>query len=343
MENKVLSIIVPSYNMEKYLDKCIQSIIIPSISLLDVLIINDGSKDSTADIAKGYADKYPSSIRVINKENGNYGSCINEGLRRAVGKYVKVLDADDSFNTNELELLVKHLYNDNRYDLVVSNYCIVDENDNISKEISFEWPIVFKTIPYKDVEESLCKSNFQMHAVTYLTENLKKIGYKQLQGISYTDQQWMFMPMSVVQNVCFSNLTVYRYLIGRSGQTVESDAYARNYKAIKLITEKMIEDYLSLPEKSKYHNYRLIRQLEFLYYICLIRRDDAETNDELSKFDNNLRQILPEFYSILSNTRLFKMPIFYIRQWRKGRHKRNNIVLSSIRILLKLRKIARKR
>ena len=103
--DKILTIIIPTYNMSEYLDTCLKSLIIKS-NLLEVLIINDGSKDNSLDIAKKYEKKYPHIFRTIDKPNGNYGSCVNRGLKEATGKYVKVLDADDKFNTESLTNLI---------------------------------------------------------------------------------------------------------------------------------------------------------------------------------------------------------------------------------------------
>ena len=109
--NKILTIIIPTYNMEKYLRRCLDSLIIDEEEMkqLEVLVINDGSKDSSSQIAHEYQDKYPDTFRVIDKENGNYGSCINRGLKEATRKYVKVLDADDSFDTKNFAKLLNVL------------------------------------------------------------------------------------------------------------------------------------------------------------------------------------------------------------------------------------------
>ena len=93
---KLLTIIIPTYNMEKYLNQCLDSLLTEKAQgLLDILVVIDGSKDRSSEIAHGYADKYPETVRVIDKENGNYGSCINRGILEGRGKYVKILDADD--------------------------------------------------------------------------------------------------------------------------------------------------------------------------------------------------------------------------------------------------------
>ena len=112
--SKILSIIIPTYNMEAYLHKCLNSLIVSNNELLkqlEVLVINDGSKDSSSAIAHEYELKYPQSFRVIDKENGNYGSCVNIGLKDASGKYVKILDSDDYFEKDSLSVFIKLLTN----------------------------------------------------------------------------------------------------------------------------------------------------------------------------------------------------------------------------------------
>lgn len=102
--NKLLTLIVPTYNMEQYLERCLSSLIIDKkqMSLLQVLVINDGSKDRSSEIAHSFEKKYPNSFTVIDKENGNYGSCFNCGIELAIGKYVRLLDSDDWLNTDGL-------------------------------------------------------------------------------------------------------------------------------------------------------------------------------------------------------------------------------------------------
>ena len=103
---KVLTIVIPAYNMEKFLPYCLDSLLIgQGTEDVEVLVVNDGSADRTSAIAHGYEERYPEVFRVIDKENGNYGSCVNRGLKEATGKYVKILDADDSFEDGAFALL----------------------------------------------------------------------------------------------------------------------------------------------------------------------------------------------------------------------------------------------
>lgn len=108
--NKILSIVIPTYNMEKLLEQCLSSLVVKEhLDFLEVLVINDGSKDKSSQIAHHFEDKYPQTFRVVDKDNGNYGSCVNRGLKEATGKYIKILDADDSFETSVLDCYLAYL------------------------------------------------------------------------------------------------------------------------------------------------------------------------------------------------------------------------------------------
>ena len=127
--NKILSVIIPTYNMEALLDKCLSSLILESAEkrqLLDVIVVNDGSKDKSSEIAHKYAGNYPEVFSVIDKENGNYGSCINAALPHVKGKYVRILDADDSYDSTNLIEFINILENIT-VDMVLSNFVVVDQ------------------------------------------------------------------------------------------------------------------------------------------------------------------------------------------------------------------------
>lgn len=109
---KLLTLVIPTYNMEKYLTKCLESVTAPCIPpTLEVIVVNDGSKDRSLDIMKAFQQKRPDIIRIIDKENGHYGSCINAGLQMAKGKYFSPLDADDWMDTEVLSKLLNVLKN----------------------------------------------------------------------------------------------------------------------------------------------------------------------------------------------------------------------------------------
>ena len=95
--NKLLSIIIPVYKVEPYINKCLDSLIVaPEImEKMDVLIINDGTPDRSAEMSREYVKRFPGAFRQIDKENGGHGSVWNLGIKEAYGKYIKFLDSDD--------------------------------------------------------------------------------------------------------------------------------------------------------------------------------------------------------------------------------------------------------
>ncbi len=141
---KLLSIIIPIYKVEQYIDQCLQSILISDKDLrekIEVIAVNDGTPDRSADMAKEYALRYPSIFTVIDKENGGHGSAFNEGLKHVTGKYLKFIDSDDWFDTVALERLMNFLESSD-VDLVLNpfNYFLVE-----SKEYKL---IPIKNMPY---------------------------------------------------------------------------------------------------------------------------------------------------------------------------------------------------
>lgn len=334
---KVLSILIPSYNMEKYLDKCLSSLDIKDKEKLEVIAVNDGSKDKTLEIARKYAERYPDTYKVIDKENGNYGSCINAGLKAAQGKYVKVLDADDYFSKEGFGKYLKELENTDS-DLIITNYQIVNEDGEVTKKWEPKGLGARETLKWEDVSKNLHESDFQMHAVTYRKDILTKLNYVQQEGIPYTDQQWMFLPMTEVKKITYIDEYVYNYLVGRTGQTVSTDAYVKNISALKRVASQMMKDKTTFNLEDPYFEQRMQFILRDIYYVYLIKMDDRSRIEELRELDNNIKECSPELWTSLEQIQLYGLPVHFIRIWRKSHRKNTPAVIGLIRGLLKLRK-----
>ena len=102
---KVLSVGIPCYNSMAYMDKAIESALVCKEDV-EIIIVNDGSKDETDRIGKEYAFKYPESVKYVAQENGGHGEAVNTGLKNATGLYYKVLDSDDWFDADSLKKVV---------------------------------------------------------------------------------------------------------------------------------------------------------------------------------------------------------------------------------------------
>ena len=107
--DKILTISIAAYNVEKFLFETLSSLKCKNLDKLEVIIVNDGSKDGTVDVANSFIESYPNTFKIINKENGGYGSTINKGIEFATGKYFKQLDGDDKFDTENLDKFIEEL------------------------------------------------------------------------------------------------------------------------------------------------------------------------------------------------------------------------------------------
>lgn len=105
---KLLSIAIPCYNSQSYMRKCVESLL-PGGDDVEIIIVNDGSKDETALIAEEYAERYPGIVKTIHQENGGHGEAVNAGLRHATGLYFKVVDSDDWVELNAYQTILENL------------------------------------------------------------------------------------------------------------------------------------------------------------------------------------------------------------------------------------------
>lgn len=322
--NKILSVIIPTYNMEKYLRHCLDSLIIDEEGMkqLEVLVVNDGSKDSSSQIAHEYQNKYPDTFRVIDKENGNYGSCINRGLKEATGKYVKVLDADDSYNN---DIFAHYMFELSKtdVDLILNDVATVNSNDTIFKKSVFDLT-PGRIYSFEDLSMSIYKG-ICMHAIAYRTNIFKEMKYLQTEGISYTDQQWIYMPVVNVKSVLYLNGCLYRYLIGREGQTVSAEAVKRQLEHKVIVANSMLEFYESQQSLSPCISKYLLTKVEFcyneLYRICL-NSDDKKLLQKVIEIDDFIRANSKTIYDLLQNSTMSPLfPYHFIRSWRKDKQK----------------------
>ena len=140
---KVLTVLVPTYNVEKYLRRCLDSLLLPEVlEEIEVLVVNDGSKDGSADIARAYEKKYPQTVVFVDKENGGHGSTINVGIEKAQGTYFKVLDSDDWVNEQAyrqvLDTLRRFVYGKDTLDMLITNFVYEKQGARHKKVMSYK-------------------------------------------------------------------------------------------------------------------------------------------------------------------------------------------------------------
>lgn len=220
----VLSIIVPVYNMGKYLSQCLSSVILSSYrGKYEVLVINDGSTDDSLKIAKEFEQDYPDIFVVINKKNGGYGSCFNIGLEKASGKYIKMLDSDDFFDCSVFSCYLNLLQH--RDEDIIINDCIkFDDKKNIP--IGLYINNQEAEGPLKSLDTELLNTLFT-HNFTFKNKTLQ--GCHCPEKIFYTDNIIYLYGISGAKSFYNSKLPIYYYRINRNGQSTDKNIIKQRY------------------------------------------------------------------------------------------------------------------
>lgn len=327
---KILTIVVPTYNMENYLHHCLDSLIVPQEEMekLEVLVINDGSKDSSSTIAHEYQDKYPDTFRVIDKENGNYGSCVNRGLKEAKGKYIKILDADDSFNKDALKKYIDKTQ-ETDVDLILNDYVKIDIKCKVLSHSKLPFQ-ADKTYAFSDLVRMM--NNMEMHWVSYKTDQIRSIHYKQTDGIPYTDQEWIFEPMLTVKTFVYTGLPLYKYLLGREGQSMDTETKNKYIGQLCQMIFSLIKKYEAKGNNPNiYREYLESRLKNNIFYLYFENAFEKTVSSELCLFDHEIQHNHPAIEKLINQVTYCKLK--FIKIWRKHHYQMPNY----IRMIKKLR------
>lgn len=298
----LLSIIIPMYNGEIFIDNCLHSILNEQtletgiLNLIEIIIINDGSKDQCSIKAKKWASEWNHKfhkvfIKVIDKENGQYGSVINLGLTLAKGKYTKVLDVDDIFNTKnfiEIIQIIASLRID--IDVIITDFIFDKVIRN--KQIVYKWDKYFE--PYKILKMSELKypnSIITMHSIIYRTEFLRSIDYRQIEGIYYSDSQYAVIPFSQAKLLYYINIPLYRYYIGRNEQSINIRTMVKNREDQKKVMNIILDELFTLDLTS-------IKQKKYAWKIA---KNMLEWQILIISYDNNIKNRREAIYNTLQN------------------------------------------
>ena len=238
--------------MEALLGRCLDSFVIEKeyMETLEVIVVNDGSKDKSSKIAHEYAEKFPSTFIVIDKINGNYGSCINAALKVANGKYFRICDADDNYDKCNLKEYIDFL-KESKTDLVFSPYKVLTMDSDIIKYTTCPETIIGNTYSINDFcfNDRGCSEMLRMHCMATKTSILINHQYQQTEGISYTDTQFVFYSILYADNLSFFGNVIYSYYLGRDGQTASKSSVIRSHMHLYQNAERLIEEYISYKEK----------------------------------------------------------------------------------------------
>ncbi|MGN1407832.1 glycosyltransferase family 2 protein [Lactobacillus sp.] len=294
--SKVLSISVAAYNAADCLDKCIASLTNNAVlDKLEIIIVNDGSKDNTAELGRKYQAQFPDSVVFIDKENGGHGSTINASLKVATGKYYKIVDSDDWVEKAGIEQLVQALEKSDA-DLVLNSFYTVDEQ---SGEKTFKSvfdgaaPKNAKTLA--DIKDSY---NPVMHGSTFKTELLRKCHLKIDEHCFYVDNEMMLYPLPYIETVEVLDFPVYDYLLGSVNQSVNMKNMIKNRAQHVQVIEKVSKYYTDqVTDPAVREIYlRLLQKIVNKQYQIFFIMDAQKAKPELLAFENYLEKEAPEIY-----------------------------------------------
>ena len=304
---KILSIVIPVFNTEDYIRRCLDSIVsIDDRSSLEIIIVNDGGTDSSLDIAKEYAEKYPECIVLIDKENGGHGSTINKGLEVATGKYFRVLDSDDWFDTMNFERFLHDLEHCDE-DLVLTPYTQEYTFSGAKFEYKYEQFEHDEVYTWDDMEFTEATMYFTMASSSYKTELLRKCGLHLYEKSFYVDMQYNVYPIPYLKTVRFLDYEIYRYFIGRPNQSMSQESLTRNLPQHERVLKFIVDYYVekkSICSENQVNYIALI--FYFMYYshidiVCQKLKKRFKAYKTIKRFDRDLKKTAPDLYKKVSS------------------------------------------
>lgn len=284
MNNNIrLSIIVPVYNVEKYLSECIQSIILAYREGIEIILIDDGSTDNSGEICDKYSEEYQ-YITVKHRNNGGLSAARNTGIKLAKGKYIWFVDSDDYIENDSIEIILKKIIEDK--DIIICNYRKILPDGNSIFYQGFKENDDLSIKPYKYVEHL---GNVSYAAVRFITKREliidKDIFFKE--GIYHEDEEWTPRVLSEAKSFTIIMPPVYNYRIGNP----KSITGMLNAKKVvdKIIISKSIYD------RVKHNNYsedikNFLRTRIAHNYIAALNECAMYTNEEREYLTSELKE-----------------------------------------------------
>ena len=284
---KLLSIGIPSYNSEGFMRKCIESLL-PGGEEVEIIIVNDGSKDGTAAIADEYAEKYPTIVKAVHQENGGHGEAVNAGLRNATGLYYKVVDSDDWVNEEAYLAILKKLAelvkSGEMVDMFISNY--VYEKEGKKRKKVMQYRTAFPTdqvFTWDDVKFLHVGQYILMHSVIYRTQMLKDCGLELPKHTFYVDNVYVYHPLPYVKKLYYMDVNFYRYYIGREGQSVQEQIMIGRIDQQIRVNKILIDDCDVWKIKNKKLRNYMLSYLEIMMAVSSILAIKSKQPENLAK------------------------------------------------------------
>ncbi len=290
LKMKLLSIAIPCYNSAAYMEKCIESLLIGGEDV-EIIVVNDGSKDDTSVIGHKYADRYPNIVKVVDKPNGGHGSAVNSGLEAATGLFFKVVDSDDWVQDKAymeiLEKLREFAGSGTVLDMLISNFVYEKEGAATKRVMRYGHALPQGcTFGWEDVGHFRKGQYILMHSVIYRTKLLKECGLKLPEHTFYVDNIFVFHPLPYVKTMYYLDVNFYRYFIGRDDQSVNEKVMIsrvdQQLRVNRIMIDYMKSNHKMIFAKKALKNY-MINYLDIITTISSIMLILSGTEENLEK------------------------------------------------------------
>lgn len=340
---KLISFAIPSYNSEAYLHHAVDTILSGGDDV-EIIIVNDGSTDSTAAIADGYADKYPTIVKVVHKENGGHGSGVNCGVREAVGLYYKVVDSDDWVDEKALQCLLstirRHVQMHQEPDVYYTNFVYnhADDDSKFVRHFRRQFP-VGRFFDWSEVKRFYGSQLLLMHSVVFKTEIIRKSGTVLPEHTFYVDNYFAFRPLPYCKKLYYCDVDLYQYFIGRADQSINIQNLTRRFdqqiRVMKCIYDTYTFDEIVAMESGlrRYllHTIGAISMNTMMF--CCSGGDDAERKQAYQEYWDHTIQKDPKLSRYLRTRGL--PALVYWMPWKL----RGSTMLLGYKVLCKINKL----
>ena len=284
---KLLTILIPCYNSEKYIDNCVKNLFDERV---DILMVDDGSTDRTYEILESYKEKYPSIVRVIHQENGGHGEGINQGIKNAIGKYFKVLDSDDHFNDDYKLFLdrLEEVDKEGGVDLFLTNYYYVHDDGKNDRAVRYNrFMPKDRVFGWEDTKKFAASHFITIHTTTFKTDVLRESKVVLPKHISYEDNYYIYAPLPLVKKMYYLDINLYQYSIGRLEQSTSKINIVKKYEQQLLVSSLIgTHHHIFDPSFSKMQQKYFYHETYMMYgIVCILGQisDDKEAYSKLSK------------------------------------------------------------
>ena len=284
---KLLSITVPCYISQYYMKNCVDSLL-EGGNLVEILIVDDGSRDDTAKIADEYAAKYPGIVKAIHQENGGHGEAVNTGLKNATGLYFKVVDSDDWVNKEAyhaiLDKLLEITGGPQTLDMMISNFVYEKQGAKRKKVMRYKNYMPQNEIfTWKEMGRMPLGKYILMHSVIYRTGLLRDCGLVLPKHTFYVDNLFVYQPLPHVQTMYYMDVNFYRYFIGRDDQSVNEEVMIRRIDQQIRVNKLMIDTIAGVKNLNKNLRNYMLRYLDIIMAVSSIMLIRSGTEENLAK------------------------------------------------------------